>query len=282
MSESEDDFDYVAWAETYEEKNAKATIPLAKRMVELASSNRPIASDSVVHDNACGPGIVAEVVLTHFAQESTTSDSASPPQIHCTDSSPEMLAVATRKFSSKPKVKIANMSCMALTFPDSTFTHNFTSLAIFLFSPTEAITVASEIYRTLVPGGVAALSSVKQVGWLPPFQRAQARVRAQDKDTPWRGMQAPEWSTKEHLMGVLEGGGFNKEKMHVDTMATPISMEGFLTRQAPMILTATTILTKHWSDEEREEFKKALVEEVEIEEKNDSAAMQFWIVVAQK
>lgn len=283
MAESKDKFDYVEYAETYEEKNAKATIPLGKRIVELASSpeslGRPIMSDSIVHDNACGPGIIADAVLSHF-QSSPDTNQTPPPKIHCTDSSPPMLAVVKRK--AHPSVTATDMSCTSLSFPSASFTHSFTSLAIFLFSPADATKVAGEIHRTLQQGGVACLSTVKRVGWLPPFQRAQARVRPAEANTPWQGLLPPEWSTKEHVMDILESGGFEKGKMHIEALPTPISMEDFLARQAPMVLTATTRLTEGWDEEEKTKFRKALAEEVDVEAKKDDLAMEFWIVVAKK
>jgi ubiquinone/menaquinone biosynthesis C-methylase UbiE len=46
-----------------------------------------------------------------------------------------------------------------LTFPDEMFTHSFTNFAIFSLPDNEAARAASHIYRTLKPGGTAAITT---------------------------------------------------------------------------------------------------------------------------
>lgn len=283
-----DEFDYVDYAESYERKNGRVTIPLGKRMVELTTSSEfgaPFTSESIVHDNAAGPGTITSAVLAYL--QSAELNLELSPQIHCTDSSPPMLRVIERKYpasSSFARVSTAEMDCKSLAFPSHSFTHSFTSLAIFLFDDTDAVSVAREIYRTLreEPAGVACLSTMKAVGWLPVFQRTQARVKPSEDGTPWPGLLSPQWSTKEHLERVLQEGGFEREKMHTESLTTPFSMRDFLEESKPMITTATNRLTEGWSDEEKAEFGKVLVEEVNAQVKMGDVANEFWIIVAKK
>lgn len=262
---------YERVAETYEKNNGGVTNRLGIRMIELASSV-PITS-SIIHDNASGPGIIAGEILKQ------PGHAENPPKIHCTDISAPMIAQIEKKsLHATYGVEATVMDAITLSFPDDMFTHSFTNLGVaFMSDPTQAM---QHIHRTLKPGGLASVSTIKTYGWLPSFVRAQKRIRPDEEE--WKGVLPVEWSTLEHLKELMEAGGFSSENIYAEVCRVEFPMETYLEKQAHMVDLASGIITKTWSDEERAAFGKALEEEVSEEAKHDPSEMLFWIAVAKK
>lgn len=262
-------------AETYEKFNDGMTNKLGTRMIQLTTASPlavPITSSSIIHDNASGPGIVADELLKLPA----LAQLSPRPKIHCTDISPPMITMLEKK--SLPGIESAVMDSCALTFATNTFTHSFMNGSIFVIADYQK--AASEIYRTLQPGGVACVSTIKHAGWMPPFVRAHKRVRPEEPE--WPGLMAPEWSTEEHLKGIMEKAGFASEDVYVESYEVPFAISKFLEVQKPIAEMAITVMTKTWFDEEKATLRKVLDEEVAVEVERDPAEMGFWIAVAKK
>jgi hypothetical protein len=122
----------------YEALTAGSTRELARHMIAVSP---PIDSDSIILDNACGTGVVAQEVL--FSRFAT---GAAPPQITCTDAAPAMVDMArdvcrglvstyTSQSSANTATDPETITCEimpdeSLRLPDNTFTHSFTNQGI--------------------------------------------------------------------------------------------------------------------------------------------------------
>jgi len=96
------------------------------------------------------------------------------------------------------------MNSEDLTFSNDMFTHSFASFLLMVVSNLD--NVASKMYRTLKPGGIAFATIWETFGWLYVVHAAQKVVKP---DTPFfRGPVAPEWQAKARLRSCLETGGF--------------------------------------------------------------------------
>ena len=102
------------------------------------------------------------------------------------------------------KIDTAVMNGMDLHFPNDTFDISFTSIAIFAFP--DPVKGARELYRTLKPGGIAALTTWKHVGWLPLLHEVEQLVWPGKALTQFPFLDA--WTVPGKLASVLREGGF--------------------------------------------------------------------------
>lgn len=237
-----DHFDKVS--DAYDSRSKVMNI--APQLIALAS---PITSSSVVLDNACGPGVITDGIK---------AQSLSFARLCAVDVSPGMIETLRRK--ALPDVEAEVMDAQGLSFAENTFTHSFTNLAIFLLPEPEK--GAAEIYRTLKPGGVAVVTSIKHVGWPRIFQAAQRKVKP---EAPlFNGMLAEEWATKEKLDAVLQEGGFLSENITITIIES--SVPGSL--QKPFLDSivdpVTATITEGWSEHEKQQFGSALQEQIQV------------------
>jgi len=261
-------------AETYEE-----TFPVMKAYAEVAiDSVPPITPSSVVHDNASGPGIVSGVILSSPSFASSTN----LPKIYATDLSDAMIKILKKK-PLADKVDAQVMNSLELTFPDATFTHSFTNFAVMGMSLDDAKKAASQIYRTLQPGGTAEVSTWKKLGYMVMFKEVVHQIKP--GAVVYEGGPIPaQWMTQETLRDVLVGGGFKTEQIEIKAVARDISgsvwaKEGMQTFTQMM----TKLVTESWEDGEREAFLKALEERIAQEQKEPrNYQMIAWIAVAKK
>ncbi len=171
------------------------------------------------------------------------------------------------------------MDAQELSYIDNTFTHIFMNMGIFLLPNPEK--GASEMYRTLKPGGVAVITSIKQVGWIRIFQAAQKEVKPEDP--LWGDPLKKEWNTKEKLSSVVQAGGFKPEDIEIKmTRASQPSdmLRDFL---ASMKDNMAKIITKDWSEVEKRRFELVLEEKIEKEMSDpQESEVIAWAAVARK
>lgn len=267
------------YAKAYEDNSAQIPHVMCRYLLKLCDTSgpfpSPITSHSIIHDNASGPGILAgEVIqLPQFAVENV-------PKIYCTDSNPTMIKVLDAKgWSARYGVETSIMGGEELSFPDNKFTHSFTNFAIFLFADPAKGT--KEIYRTLQPRGIAFVTTFKVTGWLPPFQKAQKRVRPDEE--PYPGMLPTEWSEPAHLKKLMLEGGFVEESLVIQSFKVSYQMKIPVNQPGQPIAFATERLTKEWSDEETEQFKVALQDEFRVYVEGGSPLHhEIWIAIGKK
>lgn len=130
---------------------ASSTLTIAQHEMTLlgspsADSPSPFPSDSVIHDAACGLGPVTESILA-TAPPSTI-------KIHATDVAPPMANIFNQSAEAKNwHCRAEIMDAQKLNFPDATFSHVFLSFGLPIIE--DPVAAASEMYRTLKPGGTA-------------------------------------------------------------------------------------------------------------------------------
>ncbi|KAF2706020.1 hypothetical protein K504DRAFT_505738 [Pleomassaria siparia CBS 279.74] len=109
----------------------------------------------------------------------------------------------------------------ALSMPDATFSHAIGTAFLFVL-PEDGVSAVQNVYRTLKPGGVAALNSWAYVPNMRPIQVAAERTRPEGTPLPRGGLD--KWEDPEFLQRVIREGGFahgnitlTKRDVHVTT-----------------------------------------------------------------
>ncbi|KAF2490148.1 S-adenosyl-L-methionine-dependent methyltransferase [Lophium mytilinum] len=184
--------------DVYEKTGGKVTAQFAEECVKLVS---PIPADSVIHDNACGPGTVTRKIMA-----------TSPPptiQIVATDSNPAFLShVRAAVIANKWPVEVENMRSEAIEKPDDYFTHSFTNIAIFMMG-SAGLDGATEIYRTVRPGGVAIVNCWQSLAWMQPIIAVQMATRSHGRV----GKPPVSWADGTQLRKIMVQAGFMEENV---------------------------------------------------------------------
>lgn len=187
-------------ADKYEATTGGATRELAQHAISFIANLKPLTSDSKILDNACGTGIVTDIILKSGIQ----------PEIHAIDVAEKMVSIARDRFSSYLNVHAAVMPGEELSFPDNTFTHSITNLGLMYF--TNAGKGAQEIARTLHPDGVAVVTGWTMMEHIKIIQEVQAQIRPDD--TPFKPPVPDIWLDPEHTKAVLSDVGLD---VHIST-----------------------------------------------------------------
>ncbi|KAI9151312.1 Methyltransferase tpcH [Paramyrothecium foliicola] len=240
---------FNAGAPVYEGNAGGCTRDLAEIAVDLIQELKPITPDSEVLDNACGTGIVTDVLLA------STQSLRSPPDIHAVDGAENMIRIASERFP-HPNVHASTMPGETLSFPDDTFSHSITNVGLMFFE--DAVAGAKEILRTLQPGGVAIITGWKDLGWVEVIRGVYRALRP--NEPPFKIPVRDEWLEPLHTKRVLEEAGFeNVEVLEKRAYMGDRSAEDVvdLLMRAPLKLTCDG-----WSEEERGEAARRLLEVV--------------------
>jgi SAM-dependent methyltransferase len=182
-------------ADKYEATTGGATRELAHHAISSIADLKSLTSDSKILDNACGTGIVTDIILKSGIQ----------PETHAVDVAENMVSIARGRFSSHTNVHAAVMAGEELSFPDDTFTHSVTNLGLMYF--TDPDKGAREIARTLHPDGVAVVTGWTMMGHIKIIQEVQAQIRPDD--TPFKPPVSDIWLDPEHTKAVLSGAGLD-------------------------------------------------------------------------
>jgi ubiquinone/menaquinone biosynthesis C-methylase UbiE len=165
----------------------------------------PIPSNSIVHDNACGPGTVSRAIL-----------SSNPPpdvKIHATDIDQIFLdALSSEVDEHHWPVSVSNQKLESLSFPDNYFTHSITNIGI-IFATNGGLDGAKEIYRTLKPDGTAIVNCWQKITWLPAFIHAHTTTRP---SIPFK-LPPVVWNDGQQIQKVMREAGFKSENMSIET-----------------------------------------------------------------
>jgi ubiquinone/menaquinone biosynthesis C-methylase UbiE len=189
--------------DVYEKTGGIVTAQFAEECIKLAL---PITKDSIIHDNACGPGTITRKIMA-----------SSPPtsiNIVATDSNPAFLShVRAAVIANKWPVEVQYMHSEALDLPNNHFTHSFTNIAIFMMG-SSGLDGATEIYRTLKPGGVAVANCWQSFTWLEPIRAVHLATRSSDR--PFRAPPVT-WADGKQLHEVMLHAGFREEDITMST-----------------------------------------------------------------
>jgi|TARA_R110002003_G_scaffold232_13_gene16825 ubiquinone/menaquinone biosynthesis C-methylase UbiE len=239
---------FNAAAAKYEASTGGCTRELARYLVTILP---PFDDDSHVLDNACGPGVVAqEILLQHHASQV-------PPNITCVDFAPAMIDQARNFYQTNPsagdnrgRVSFDVMGGEDLRFPDNSFTHSITNEGILFFK--DGPKGASEIYRTLKPGGTAIVTSWAKLGYIDLIHQAQRVVTP--NAPPFRIPISEDWYRSAHLEKTLKDAGFEAVQVHEKTVHYAAKTLNELCDRLVMLFGASLGL----SEDESVEFRKQM------------------------
>ena len=240
--------------------------------LESVRSVPPITSTSVVLDNACGPGIVSGQIISHYKSGEAL------PEMYATDFSKAMI----RMLHKKPwadNVTTEVMDARDLKFPDDKFSHSFTNFALMALPKEEAVKAAKQLYRTLMPGGTAVVTTWKKLGYMIVFHDAQKTVKPDAELKP--GPLPAEWMTEDMLRDVLGEGGFKDVKIHTkrETIDSGAWVDSLAIMQ-PMVVNHVTV---GWTEDEKKAYNGSLNRQYERERKHPrSCDMVAFVAVAKK
>ncbi|KAL0489526.1 demethylmenaquinone methyltransferase [Acrasis kona] len=234
-------------AKKYNKHTGGATREVGRFTVSIAPT---LSTSSVVLDNACGTGIIAEEVMK-ICQGAT---------VHAVDFSEGMVEVAKGVVSENnwSSVTVQKMDGHNLAFEDNTFTHSISNFGLFLFP--DSVKGLQEAKRTLKPDGWIAVTSWFVVGWYPVAQTSLKRAKDIHFEMP---PLFSNWNTKEAASQQLLKAGFRnvqseecKAYLRFQTIDEHVeSISTFLPNMVPAL--------KSWSTEEQSAFKVVLKEELE-------------------
>jgi SAM-dependent methyltransferase len=167
----------------------------------------PVPEGGVVHDNACGSGVVSETIMT-------STDPAPPKSLHidATDVN-ENFVKGTEALAQQhgwPLTAIV-MDSYNLTFPDNRFDQSWTTFAFHCM--TEGEKAAANIYRTLKPGGKVCAAVWVDMPHADAIQQAHWATRGDDGPMP--ALLPRDAYTTDQLKQALMAGGFDEAKISI-------------------------------------------------------------------
>ncbi|KAM0811465.1 putative S-adenosyl-L-methionine-dependent methyltransferase [Seiridium cardinale] len=205
----------------------------------------PFVAGDVIHDNACGVGVVTESIMEK-----------NPPsiRIHATDINSEFVK-GTGALAEKNgwPVETAAMSAQELTFPDSKFTHSFTNFTFHCLGDHD--TAAKQIYRTLKPGGAAVTSIWVYMPHTETLQHAHWRPRGTDGPMPI--LLPLEGFKEDDLRKTLRVGGFKDENITLSEKTCYLKIPD-LKRWAQLAWSYLGSVPTGWSQNDEDKWDEAI------------------------
>ena len=277
---------FAELAPRYSEVTGNTTEAFFDKFLNQGQHN--ITAQSVVHDNASGPGTATQVLLRHFSNVETA------PTVFATDYARGMIdalenikATNIAQKQAWSKVSSAVMDSADLSaFEDEYFTHSINNFS--LFTITRAVKSLQETYRTLKPDGVAAVLLWKRFAIEKMLASAQDMVKgegyAAKHAVPVNG---PQYFKEGVVEGQMEEAGFEKAKMKTFVIGHVLTPNMVAERKGLYdFMTSTSVAAgsvKGWSEEEAKRWPQA-VESAMKQEDETFGGLNFesWVTVAQK
>lgn len=208
----------------------------------------PITTETVVHDNACGTGLVTQ----HLQQRAESGALSYPRMTHATDFVASVTQIMQQKATRNgwKNVDISVMDSAALTFPDNYFDLSITNFGIFFLPDPQA--GADHIFRTLKPGGAALVTAWKERRSMGVITSAQLAIRPDlpPLSSPW----AATWEKEETLRNVLLNAGFKQENLKIVTQRTDALADLFLHTPEKVAQLYPAATPEGWTDEDKKKL----------------------------
>lgn len=207
----------------FTEVSGNASQQIAKHIVELIG---PFAPGSVIHDNACGTGVVSKEVMALAPPETYGTQGIT---IHATDLSEVMVeeckALAIEKGWDKPPAHMTSqvMAMQDLTFPDATFTHSIMNFAMFALDHEDAAKTTAHVYRALKEDSVAVITVWEETATGDAMQEAHNTTRSTTTVLPV--LLRSYWKHYSHIRDVLTTAGFADDKIEITKRKVDIEVK---------------------------------------------------------
>ncbi|CAI6334290.1 unnamed protein product [Periconia digitata] len=229
-------------AKYYAEILGDGTQDVANQIVSYIS---PLPEGTVLHDNACGQGIASKAIM---------AQSPKSISIHATDIWAKMVE-ATKAVASQNSwpIECATMASEDLTFEDNFFTHTVMNFGIHMVKSSAA--AASEIYRTLKPGGTAIFTVWADTILIDAVNSGHERTRSAGTPPP-TGV-TKHWMGVNQVSQVLEQAGFDHKNIRHETAATSIEVQDSR-RWAQIVWSFMGALDSGWEKEDETRWEEAV------------------------
>jgi ubiquinone/menaquinone biosynthesis C-methylase UbiE len=262
---------FITTSSEYEQQSAGVTRIIGKQILDNLP---PIEASSVVHDNACGPGIITKEILAAAARSKTT-----PPTIHATDFTEAMvnmlqLVIDEEKLHEHVTAQVMDGSDLS-KFSDKTFTHSITNFGMFAFP--DPIAGAAHIRRTLKDGGVAAVTTWKYPGNV--FFANEVRDALNPGMPPWFPLM--DWLEEAKLPGILQAAGFAEENIDISTRKASINIDDLDLAVALFDGPFFNPAKNGMSEEQKSRWVEVVRKKLE-EREGKAIDMIAWVAVAKK
>ncbi|KAK0109517.1 hypothetical protein ONS95_002206 [Cadophora gregata] len=262
---------FTKLSQVYPRQSGNST---ANLFASITDQLAPISANSIIHDNASGPGTATGVILKNLKPEEY-------PTIIATDMVPAMIEAFNSDLA-KPKEtsKLTGivMKSEILDFPDNHFTHSITNFSIFNF--VDPAICLKETYRTLKPSGQAVITTWKTFAIGDLIHETQRRIRP---DLPLMKVSGAEYHRVDAVIDVMVQAGFEKESIQVLSPTVVVTGENLdgLTQFGCGPFTDSA--RNGWTDEEKGRWKEVLFEVLE-EKKQEYGGLKFeaWALLATK
>ncbi|CZR66286.1 uncharacterized protein PAC_16187 [Phialocephala subalpina] len=247
----------------FKELVGTTTQKVASRIIEELA---PFPSGSVIHDNACGHGVVTSSIVDSLPKSISDSSRGEEEKegdkttIHATDLSPLMVTstkstAEMQSWSNYANLHISEMPMQSLTFPPNTFNFSFTNFGIFCLSDSLALTAAQHVHRTLKPGGKAILTLWSQkTPHHDVLMRTHQKTRNTDTVLPSR---QDRWHGETFLVDLLVEAGFDRGKVEVREVDVVVDVED-LKRRCEISWSLVGAPEEGWVREDEERWEEAL------------------------
>ena len=198
------------------------------------------ASGGTVHDNACGTGAATQEFLKVYPSAEVSASDVAPPMVQ---SFKAIIATDPTLTAQVKDLRLENSE--TLTYADNSFDANLTNFGIFFFP--DPVAGAKQIYRTLKPGGTAAITLWKSFGFKPILWEVQERIKPVNPLTELPLMEP--WCDPKKLEKVLMDGGFERVEFSV-------VKEGMWGKEKADFVTVLlenfgAMVARNWTDEEK-------------------------------
>ncbi|PMD42035.1 S-adenosyl-L-methionine-dependent methyltransferase [Hyaloscypha variabilis F] len=198
---------------------------MEKLAAATVSHLTPFPNGAKIHDNGCGTGAATAAIMSFISPAAKIS-------INGTDINSRAIEIYKRQAAEKhwPATAVP-MDSTALSYASELFTHSIGNALLFVL-PNDGVDAVKEVYRTLKPGGIAALNSWAYQPNMEPIQVAAQSTRPAGTPLPRQGMD--KWLQAEFLQSVVEKGGFERQKIKMVQSEVFVEL-GDLNRYATML-----------------------------------------------
>ncbi|KAH8817289.1 S-adenosyl-L-methionine-dependent methyltransferase [Xylogone sp. PMI_703] len=245
----------------------------------------PISSDSVIHDNAAGPGTATVSLIDWWKQTGHSEDAV--PTIVVTDYTKTMIDVFEKLLQEKQAsgswktVKAQVMNSHSLAFPDNTFDFVFCNISIANFEHPQ--TALQEIYRTLKPNGKAVITNWKTFGFATVIGQARKKLKGPEGLGP-PPIAGAEFMKEGYIATVLQDVGWPSGKIETHKLTEIVKegpdMDGAMKFFTGPYLGPVKVIFSPDEDKQWLETVRQVVEEEKV--KHGGIFGEAWVVVAQK